>query len=115
MPSLVTNLVAPGLVTVVATEKPNARKKVTALIIDNAAGGGARVVQIQDRFMPSITNLVPGPVVQTPSRFLVTIGAGLVWNFDEVELDNVDVLGQLELIIDIADAGCIVTIAWEHE
>ena len=113
MPSLVTTMA--GTPTVVATEKPNAKKKITALVIDNAAGGGARVVQIQDRFMPSITNLVPAPGVQTPSRFSVTIGATNVWNFDEVELDNVEVLGQLELIIDIADAGCIATIAWEHE
>ncbi|MBA7593418.1 hypothetical protein ES703_00338 [subsurface metagenome] len=115
MPSLVTNLVAVGLVTVIATEKPNARKKITALAIDNAAGGGARVVQVQDRFTPSITNAVPVPAVQTPSRFLVTIGAGNVWNFDEVELRNVEVLGQLELTIDVADAGCIVSIAWEHK
>ena len=114
MPSLVTNLADIGLVTVVATEKPNAKKKITALIIDNT-GVGARIVQIQDRFMPSITNLVPAPGVQTPSRFSVTIGATNVWNFDEVELDNVEVLGQLELIIDIADAGCIATIAWEQE
>lgn len=118
MPSLVTNLAAVGLVTVVATEKPNAKKKITSLIIDNVAGGAARTVQVQDRFTPSVTNLVPPPVpVQTPSRFSVTIpnGAGAVWNFDDTELRNVVVLGQLELIIDVADGGTIVTIAWEHE
>ena len=115
MPSLVTTMAATP--TAVATEKPNAKKKITALVIDNVAGGGARIVQVQDRFLPSITNLVPVPVVQTPSRFSVTIGAGagLVWNFDEVALRNVKVLGQLELIINVADAGCIVSIAWEHE
>ena len=113
MPSLVTTMAATP--TVVATEKPNAKKKITALVIDNVGGAAARIVQIQDRFTPSITNAVPVPVVQTPSRFLATIGATNVWNFDDKELDNVEVLGQLELIIDVADAGCIVTIAWEHE
>ena len=116
MPSLVTTMVATP--TVVATEKPNAKKKITALIIDNVGGAAARILQIQDRFTPSVTNLVPAPVpVQTPSRFSVTIpnGAGNVWNFDDKELRNVKVLGQLELIINVADGGCIVTIAWEHE
>ena len=113
MPSLVTNLAAVGLVTVVATEKPNAKKKITALIIDNT-GVAARTVQIQDRFMPSITNGNPAPIAQTPSRFSATITAGAVWNFDDIELDNVEVLGQLELIINIASAT-IVTIGWEHE
>ena len=115
MPSLVTTMAATP--TVVATEKPNAKKKITALIIDNVGGAAARVVQVQDRFLPSISNLVPAPVVQTPSRFSVTIpnGAGNVWNFDEKELRNVKVLGQLELIINVADAGCIVTVAWENE
>jgi len=115
MPSLVTTMAATP--TVIATEKPNAKKKLTALIIDNVGGGAARTVQVQDRFLPSITNGVPAPIAQTPSRFLATIpnGAGAVWNFDETELRNVEVLGQLELIIDVADAGCIVTTAWEHE
>ncbi|MBA7593417.1 hypothetical protein ES703_00337 [subsurface metagenome] len=115
MPSLVTTMAATP--TVIATEKPNAKKKITSLIIDNVGGAAARTVQVQDRFTPSITNAVPVPAVQTPSRFSITIpnGAGNVWNFDETELRNVDVLGQLELIINVADAGCIVSIAWEHE
>jgi len=113
MPSLVTDLAAVGLVTVIATEKPNGRKKVTALTIDNT-GVAARIVQIQDRFLPSITNGVPAPIAQTPSRFSVTIGAGNVWTFDEKELKNVEVLGQLELIINIASAT-IASIAWENE
>ncbi|MBA7683637.1 hypothetical protein ES703_92011 [subsurface metagenome] len=117
MPSLVTTMAAPGLV-VVATEKPTAKKKITSLIIDNVAGGAARRVDVRDSFIPSITNLNPAPGmgVQNPLRFSVTIpnGAGMVWNFDETELRNVEVLGALELIIDNPDAGTIVTIAWEH-
>lgn len=113
MPSLVTNLLAAGLVTVVATEKPNGKKKVTALTIDNT-GIAARIVGIQDRFTPSPSNLTPGPVVQFPARFLVTIGAGNVWTFDEKELRNIEILGQLELIINIASAT-IASIAWENE
>lgn len=113
MPSLVTNLLAAGLDTVVATEKPNGKKKVTALTIDNT-GVAARVVEVRDRFMPSITNLVPAPGAQNPSRFLVTIGVGNVWTFDEKELRNVGILGALELHINIASAT-IVSIAWEEE
>ncbi|MBA7683638.1 hypothetical protein ES703_92012 [subsurface metagenome] len=113
MPSLVTNLLAAGLDTVVSTEKPNGKKKVTALTIDNT-GVAARVVEVRDRFQPSITNAFPAPGGQNPSRFLVTIGAGNVWTFDEKELRNVEILGALELHINIASAT-IVSTAWEEE
>ena len=116
MPSLVTAMgVTP---TVIATEKLNAKKRITALSVDNVGGAAARTVQIQDRFTPAITNAVPVPAVQTPSRFnagALANGAGNVRTFSENQLKNVVVLGQLELIIDVADAGCVVSVAWEDE
>lgn len=118
MPSAVTSMVAPGLETVIAPEKPNARKKITALVLDNVLGGVPHTITIQDRFTPSTSNLVPGPPgVSVIPRFRarITNGPGLVWNFDEIELKNVEVLGQLELAIDAADAFTFVTIAWEHD
>lgn len=116
MPSAVTTMAATP--TVIATEKQTARKKITALNVDNVGGAGARTVQVQDRFTPSITNAVPAPAVQTPSRFsagALAAGAGNVRTFSRNELENVTVLGQLELIIDVADAGCVVSIAWEDD
>lgn len=116
MPSFVTTMAATP--TVVAAEKPNSRKRITALTVDNVGGAGARTVQIQDRFTPSASNAVPAPVAQTPARFsagALAAGAGNVRTFNRNDLKNVEVLGQLELIINVADAGCVVSIAWEHD
>lgn len=120
MPSSRLALGAVGLTTVVVSEKRNAKRRVTALTIDNQGGAGNRRVIVVDRFTPSITNGVPIPVVTPVNRFdagLLANGVGVanIRTFDANDLKNVEILGQLELLIDVADANCFASIAWEDE
>lgn len=113
MPSRVEVMDA-ALTEVFAAEKPNAKIIPTLMIVDNEGGGGPREITLQDRFLPSITNGAPAPVEQHPARLTITVDNG---SFAVVgpELANVEILGQMEVVIDVIDAGTIVTLAWEFK
>ena len=112
MPSLAQALDAVGLVTIFATEKQNAKIVPSQIIVDNEAGGAQRVITIQDVFLPSASNGVPGPVLTTVDRLIITVdNAG--WATIAAEaLKKLEILGQLQVAIDVADAGTIATISW---
>ena len=110
MPSLAqTMAVTPR---VFAAEKQNAKIIPSQIIVDNEAGGAQRVITIQDVFTPAVSNGVPIPVVTTVNRLIITVdNAG--WATIAAEaLKELEILGQLQAIIDVADAGTIVTISW---
>jgi hypothetical protein len=115
MPSLARVLNAPGLVTVFATEKLNAKIIPTQIIIDNELGAAQRVIIIQDVFTPSPSNGVPVPVLTTVNRLQITVdNAG--WATIAAEaLKKLEILGMMQVLIDAADAGTIATISWGFE
>ena len=113
MPSLAqTMAVTPR---VFATEKQNAKIVPTQIIVDNEAGAAQRVITLQDVFTPSPSNGVPVPVLTTVNRLIITVdNAG--WATIAAEaLKELKILGQLQAIINVADAGTIVTISWGFE
>ena len=113
MPSLAqTMAVTPR---VFATEKQNAKIVPTQIIVDNEAGAAQRVITIQDVFTPAASNGVPAPVLTTINRLIITVdNAG--WATIAAEaLKKLEILGQLQVIINVADAGTIVTISWGFE
>lgn len=101
---------------VFAAEKPNAKIIPTLMIVDNEGGDVPHEITLQDRFTPSSTNLVPAAEVveQHPPRLTITVDNG---SFAIVgpELANVEILGQMEVVIDAIDDGTIVTLAWEFK
>jgi len=110
MPSLAQTMAATPCV--FATEKLNAKIVPTQIIVDNEAGGAQRVITIQDVFTPAASNGVPGPVLTTVDRLIITVdNAG--WATIAAEaLKELEILGQLQVAIDGIDAGTIVTISW---
>ena len=110
MPSLAqTMAVTPRIF---AAEKQNAKIIPTQIIVDNEAGLAQRVITIQDVFTPSPSNGVPIPVLTTVNRLIITVdNAG--WATIAAEaLKELEILGQLQVTIDVADAGTILTISW---
>lgn len=97
---------------VFATEKPNAKIKPTLLIVDNEGGAAQRQITIQDRFTPSASNGTPAPVLTLVNRLVITVDNGS-FAIAGPQLEKVEILGQMEAVIDVADAGCLVTLAWD--
>jgi len=113
MPSLAqTMAVTPRIF---AAEKQNAKIIPTQIIVDNEAGLAQRVITIQDVFTPAVSNGVPVPVLTTVNRLIITVdNAG--WATIAAEaLKKLEILGQLQVIIDVADLGTIITISWGFE
>lgn len=110
MPSLAqTMAVTPR---VFATERPNAKIIPSQIIVDNEAGAGQRVITIQDVFTPDPSNAVSIPVLTTVDRLLITVDNGGWATIAAEALKDLEILGQLQAIIGVADVGTIVTISW---
>ena len=110
MPSLALTMAATPRV--FAAEKQNAKIIPSQIIVDNEAGAAQRVITIQDVFTPAVSNGVPIPVLTTVNRLIITVdNAG--WATIAAEaLKELEILGQLQVTINVADAGTIVTISW---
>ena len=113
MPSLAqTMAVTPR---VFAAEKLNAKIVPTQIIVDNEAGAAQRVITIQDVFTPAASNGVPVPVLTTINRLIITVDNGGWATIAAEALKELEILGQLQVTINVADAGTIVTISWGFE
>jgi hypothetical protein len=118
MPSLAqTMAVTPR---VFAAEKQNAKIVPTQIIVDNEAGAAQRIITIQDVFttaasIVAATGVAAAPALTTQNRLIITVdNAG--WATIAAEaLKELKILGQLQVIINVADAGTIVTISWGFE
>lgn len=98
-----------------AAQKLNAKIVPSQIIVDNEAGAGQRVITIQDVFTPSPSNGVPIPGLTTVNRLIITVDNAGWATLSEEELRDLKILGQLQAIINVADAGTIVTISWGFE
>jgi len=110
----------PGVAHIFAVEKQNAKIIPTQIIVDNELGGAQRRITIQDVFttaasIVAATGAVVAAVVTTVNRLIITVdNAG--WATIAAEaLKKLEILGQLQVMIDVADAGTIVTISWGFE
>lgn len=109
MPSL--SLAMAASPTVFATEKRNAKLKPTLIMIDNVLGAQDAILTVQDRFTPSVTNGVPIPVVQTPTRLSINVSMNACVSIRD-ELKDMEILGQMEITIATPDPTCIVSVAY---
>ncbi len=112
MPSLVQTMAASP--TVFAAEKGNAKIIPSHLMVDNVLGAQDRVISIQDRFTPAVSNAVPVPVVTTVNRLSINVSLNACVSIQD-ELKDLKVLGQLEIIIGTLDAACIVSVGWDFD
>lgn len=87
----------------------------TSMTIDNLAGGGTRVLQIQDGFTPSATNGDSSPSATTANRFKISVVAGDIVNLSEEDLKGVKCLGSLGIISDVTDASCYISVGYKTE
>jgi len=109
MPSLAqTMAVTPR---VFAAEKRNAKIIPSQIIVDNEAGGATRVITIQDSFTTSASNGAAAAAT-TVDRLIITVDNGSWATIAAEALKELEILGQLQVLIDVADAGTIVTISW---
>jgi len=117
MPSLMQTMAASPRV--FATEKRNAKVKPSLIVVDNVNAAADAVIGIVDRFTPAVTNGVPIPAVQTPTRLQINVSINACVSLRD-ELKDVEILGQLEvvrgtLLAPVVDANCFVTVAYDYE
>jgi hypothetical protein len=96
------------------TEKLNAKIKPSAIFIDNALAGADASLIFNDVFTPSITNLVPGPVLTTVPRLYLNVVAGSCVSLEDA-IKNCEFLGNVQIIRSVADAGCRVSFIYDLE
>ena len=96
-------------------ERRNAVVIPTSMTIDNDAGGADRTIRIQDRFTPSVSNGVAGPVQTTVERYRVDVLQGDVMALNAEDLEGVKCLGELLIIADAIDPNCHITVGYKHE
>lgn len=114
MPSLVdTAKITPTTLSI--TERENAVSVVKSLTIDNLNGGSNCVIEIDDVFTPAVTNGESSPSEQTVERFKYTALAGDQITLGEAELKGVKCLGAMQVISDVDDTSCFITLGYEHE
>jgi hypothetical protein len=99
----------------VAAAVRNGVHKPTSLTIDNISGGGDRVITLQDVFTPSETNGDSSPTEQTVNRHKVTALQGDIMTLGEQDLAGVKCLGALEVVSDVTDASCNITVGYKTE
>lgn len=117
MPSLAqTMAVTPR---VFAVEKQNAKIIPTQIIVDNWDGAAERVITIQDRFTTAAsiiaaTGAAVAAALTIVPRLIITVDNGGWATIAAEALKKLEILGQLEVAIDVADPINItnVTISW---
>ena len=97
-----------------AAEKRNAKCKPSFIMVDNTLGAADRTITIRDSFTPSATNGVPAPVAQTIDRLTFTVVITGCASLQD-QLKDLEILGALQVYANAADAGCLITVGWDHE
>ncbi|KKM80299.1 hypothetical protein LCGC14_1341280 [marine sediment metagenome] len=100
---------------VIAADRADAVVIPTSMTIDNDGGGADRTIKIQDVFTPSVSNLVAIPSETTVDRFRITVIQGDIISLSEEDLKGVKCLGKMQVVSDLADSSCYVTVGYKHE
>lgn len=108
MPSIAKAL--DGGTTVFADEKPNAKIKPSFIMVDNVLGAQNAIITLQDRFTTSASN---GAVAaaRTIDRLRINVSMDACVSIRD-ELKDIDILGDMELVIATPDEDCHATIGW---
>jgi hypothetical protein len=99
----------------VAAEERLSKYKVTSMTINNAGGAADRTIEVWDSFTPDITNGVAVPVFTTARRHNITVPVGDFLVLEEEDLKGVECLGNLSILADAIDAGCLITVGYKAE
>ena len=113
MPSLTQTMVAPALTTVFAAERGNAKIKPSLIMVNNVLGAQDAVITVVDRFTTS-ASAGAAAVLTLVNRLGINVSMMACVSIQD-ELKDIEILGQLELVIGVADANCIVTVAWDFK
>jgi len=111
MPSLTQTMVA--ATTVFAAERGNARIRPSLIMVNNVLGVQDAIITVVDRFTTSASNGAAAAVT-TANRLGINVSMAACVSIRD-ELKDVEILGQLELLIGTADVNCIVTVAWDFQ
>jgi len=101
-----------------AAEKQNAKIVPTQIIVDNELGGAQRRITIQDVLTTNASIVaatgaaVAGALQPAINRLIITVDNGGWATIAAEALKELEILGRLQVIIDVADAGTVVTISW---
>jgi len=90
------------------------RGKLSSIIVDNQSGG-SRTLVFQDVFTPNASVGTPSPVLQTKIRKQITVGNLLSGSLDELDLEDVDVLGILQVVADAISVACKISVSYHEE
>lgn len=98
----------------IAAERKNAVHHAKSVTLDNKAGSGNRVIQIQDILTPAVTAGESSPTPDTAvSRWKVTVPQGFIDTYNEEDLKGVRALGAMKVISDVTDASLFITVGYE--
>jgi len=113
MPSLRQTMDAPALTTVFSLGRGNAKIKPSLIMVNNVLGLQDAIITVVDRFTTSTSAGAAG-VVTTANRLNINVSMAACVSMRD-ELKDIEILGQLELLIGTADVNCIVTVAWDFQ
>jgi len=99
--------------TVFAAERGNARIRPSLIMVNNVLGVQDAIITVVDRFTTSASNGAAAAVT-TANRLGINVSMAACVSIRD-ELKDVEILGQLELLIGTADVNCIVTVAWDFQ
>jgi len=111
MPSIAKTL--DNATTVFAAEKPNAKIKPTFIMVDNVIPAQNAIITLQDRFWTSASNGAAA-ALRTIDRLRINVSLNACVSLRD-ELKDIDILGQMELVIATEDEDCHATVAWHYQ
>lgn len=98
----------------IAAEKKNARSKPSLIMVDNAAGARDAVLQVIDRFTPSVTNGEDSPAVTEVVRLAITVVQEACVSLRD-ELKDLIILGAFLIRAGTTDPNCKISAAYNFE
>lgn len=113
MPSLTQTLDAVGLITIFAVARGNAKIIPSLIMVNNVLGAQDAIITVVDRFTTSASNGAVAALT-TADRLNINVSMAACVSMRD-ELKDMEILGQLELLIGTADVNCIVTVAWDFQ
>ncbi|MBA7675154.1 hypothetical protein ES703_83384 [subsurface metagenome] len=113
MPSLTQTMVAPALTTVFAPARGNAKIIPSLIMVNNVLGVRDAIITVVDSFTVSVSAGAPGGAT-TANRLGINVSMAACVSMRD-ELKDIEILGQLELLMGAADGNCIVTVAWDFQ
>ncbi len=112
MPSLRFAAPAVGAPQTVALERRDCKIKPTYILVDNTLGAADRMISLSDTFTPDVSAGVAIPVAITAAAGVKWTATWVITACEQVELEDIEILGNLVCFADAADAGCIITIGY---